>query len=152
MEPFTRHQRALFQFSMICALYYFLIYGVFALIRLNYRYELEWMEGGMVGHVWRLLSGQELYVKPTIDFVPYIYTPLYFWFSAGVAKLTGVGFLPLRLVSVFASIGVFALLFLIVRRLTKSPIMGLMAAGFFAAMYQLSGAWLDLARVDSLLL
>ena len=40
-----------------------------------------------------------LYTPPTLAYVSYTYTPFYAWVSAAVAEVTGVGFLPLRLVS-----------------------------------------------------
>ncbi|MBL8716184.1 MAG: hypothetical protein JNL79_09325, partial [Myxococcales bacterium] len=61
----------------------FLVLYVFvALRRLVYPFDLEWMEGGMVDQVRWILAGHKLYVKPSIDFVPFIYNPLYFYVSA----------------------------------------------------------------------
>lgn len=134
------------------AVFYLATYLGLALLRLSYPFELEWMEGGSVDHVRRILAGRKLYVAPSIDFVPYIYTPLYFYLSALVSLATGVGFLPLRLVSLLSSLGCFAVIFLLVRRETASPFAGLLAAGLFAASFRLSGAWFDIARVDSLFL
>src|SRR5437867_2599 len=95
---------------------YLLVYLVIALRRMSFPFELEWMEGASIGHVDRLLHGLPLYAKPSLDFTPFIYPPLYFIVSAWVAKLTGNGFLPLRLVSFAASLACFALLYAIVRR------------------------------------
>jgi 4-amino-4-deoxy-L-arabinose transferase-like glycosyltransferase len=47
----------------------------------------------------RVLQHQPLYVPPQIAFIPFEYPPLYFWVSALVAKIVGIGFFPLRLVS-----------------------------------------------------
>ena len=128
------------------------VYLVVVWLRLRYPFELEWMEGGSVDHVRRILSGKPLYVVPTLDFVPFIYTPLYYYLGAAVTKLLGVGFFPLRLVSVAASLACFALLYAMVRRETGSRWAGLVAVGFFAATYARSGAWWDVARVDTLML
>lgn len=127
-------------------------YLAVALRQLGYPYELEWMEGGAVEMVDRVLHGQALYTPPSIHYVAYTYTPLYFWVSAGVARLTGIGFLPLRLVSLTASLGVLGLLYAIVRRRGGGRVAGLVAAGLFAATFQVGGAWLDIGRVDSLFL
>jgi hypothetical protein len=59
------------------AISYILTYIIIALLRLQYPYELEWMEGGMVDHALRVLSGQKLYVRPSLEFVPFIYPPLF---------------------------------------------------------------------------
>lgn len=127
-------------------------YIVVALLRLRYPFELEWMEGGVVDHVKWILSGRPLYVPPSLDFVPYIYSPLYFYLAALVARLTGLGFFPLRLVSFAASLGCFAIIHRLVARETRSAFASFVAAGLFAATYRLSGSWFDIARVDSLLL
>jgi hypothetical protein len=131
---------------------YLLAYAFIALSRIAYPYELEWLEGGAVDHVGRILSGQKLYVSPSLDFIPYLYTPLYFYLSAAVAGLTGLGFWPLRLVSFLASVGVFFLVYAWVKRETGDRFWGLTATGFFAASFRASGSWFDLARVDSLFL
>jgi 4-amino-4-deoxy-L-arabinose transferase-like glycosyltransferase len=134
------------------ALAYLLIYLFIVAFRIKYPFELEWLEGSLVIHVKRILAGQPLYVRPSLDFVPFFYTPLYFYFSAVVAKVTGVGFLPLRLVAFASSVGCFVLISLFVKRQTGSRFAALVSAGLFAATYRISGAWLDIARVDSLFL
>ncbi len=139
--------------ALVCvALLYLATYVVLAALRLRFPFELEWMEGASIGHIDRLVRGQPLYVKPSIDFTPFIYPPLYFQVSAWLAKLVGVGFLPLRLVSIAASFGCFALLYALVRPESRSPAPALVAAGLFAACYRQGGAWLDIGRVDSMFL
>jgi 4-amino-4-deoxy-L-arabinose transferase-like glycosyltransferase len=120
--------------------------------RIGYPFELEWMEGGTLDHVRRILGGEKIYVAPSIHFVPFIYTPLYFYVSAALSAIVGTGFLAPRLVSFIAALGCLAVIFLHARRLAGCWRPALASACFFAASYQLSGAWLDLARVDSLFL
>ncbi|MFO7652840.1 MAG: glycosyltransferase family 39 protein [Candidatus Krumholzibacteriia bacterium] len=127
------------------------LFVVLAFLRVPYPYELEWMEGGAVDHVRRLLEGHRLYGPPTLEFVPFIYTPLYFWVSALAAAVLGVDFLALRLVSAAAAVAAFLLLSELARRETGSRAAGLIAAGIFAATYRASGAWFDVARVDILM-
>ena len=134
------------------AITYIAAYIIIAISHLNYPFELEWMEGGSVNHVLRILNCQELYVEPSLDFVPFIYTPLYFYISALVSLITGAGFLPLRLVSFASSLGCFLIIFAIVKRETQSSYFAVLASSLFAASYKLSGAWLDIGRVDSLFL
>jgi len=81
------------------------VYVVLAVRRAAYPFQLEWLEGGAVEHVRRILQGRALYPAPSVDFVAYPYPPLYLLLSALVALVTGVGYLPLRLVSVAASLG-----------------------------------------------
>ena len=117
--------------------------------RIGYPYDLEWMEGGMVAHVGRLLDGKSIYVEPTLDFVPFIYNPLFYVFGAVVSAILGTGPVALRIVAFSASVGVGVLLALLVSRGTRNVWAGVAAAGLFYATYELSGAWMDIARVDS---
>ncbi len=133
-----------------CSLIYILLFIGVAVFRICYPYELEWMEGGMVDAVRRILAGHSIYVSPSVEFVPFVYPPLYFYASAAMSLVTGVGFLPLRLVSFVSTLGCLAILWYWVKRETGSGLFGLIAAGFYAAAYRASGAWFDLARIDSL--
>lgn len=126
------------------------LYVGVALLRIRYPFELEWLEGGMVDHVRRILSGQKLYVSPTMEFTPFMYTPLYLYLSAAVSEIIGIGFLPLRLVSFAASLGCFAVIFGFVKRETGNVYSAILAAGMFAATYRIGGAWFDIARDDTL--
>src|SRR5881397_1430030 len=72
------------------AVLFILVYVVVAALRMGYPYELEWMEGGAVDHVRRLLDGKPIYVAPSLDFIPYIYPPFYFLLSAGASWILGV--------------------------------------------------------------
>lgn len=130
-----------------------IVYMVIALLRMGYPYELEWMEGGMLDQVRRILTDGNLYVEPSLVFTPFTYTPLYFYISAGAASLLNmVEFFPLRVISFIASMVSMVLIFFMVKRESQSPLAGLISAGLFAATYAIGGAWFDLGRPDSLLL
>ncbi len=120
--------------------------------RIGYPYELEWMEGGSVEVVHRVVLGQGIYGPPSMHFTPWDYTPLYFWMSAAVAEITGIGFTPLRLVSLTASLAVLWLLYRMVADETSDRVAAVVAAGVYAATFRLAGAWADIGRVDSLFL
>ncbi len=121
-----------------------------SLSRIRYPFDLEWLEGSMVVNVQRVFDGQSPYVEPSQDFTCYHYPPLYYWTSALACLPFGVGYFPLRLVSVLSTAGTFILLFLIVRRETKSLVLGIIAGGTYAAAYGCLSDWFDLARNDSL--
>jgi Dolichyl-phosphate-mannose-protein mannosyltransferase len=125
------------------------VYLYVALHRIGYPYELEWLEGGAVEIVRRVAEGQAIYVRPSVHYVPYPYTPLYFWVSGALAHVNGVGFLPLRLVSLLSSLGCCAVLIRIVWSETGDPVAGILASGLFTASFAVSGAWFDIGRVDS---
>jgi len=125
---------------------------IVALARFAYPYDLEWMEGGVVDHIARVMTGQPLYVEPSIHFTPYIYPPFYYWFCALLSLATGPSIVVARLVSILATAGVLLLITAEVKRSTGSWRWGLVGAGLFAGCFEMCGAWYDLARVDSLYL
>ncbi len=126
------------------------VYLWVALHQIGYPYELEWLEGGSVEVAARVFHGHNIYVAPSLHYVPYPYTPLYYWVTGLLAHVTGIGFFPLRLVSFLSSLGCFGLLFKMVQTETGDAVAGTVAAGLFAATYQVSESWLDIGRVDSL--
>jgi 4-amino-4-deoxy-L-arabinose transferase-like glycosyltransferase len=101
------------------AVAYLVIYLWIVYNRIRYPFDLEWIEGAMVIQVQRLISGQGMFVAPSINYIPFYYTPLYFYFSALAALVFGIGLFPLRLVSFLASLVAFTMIFLIVRDETK---------------------------------
>ena len=120
--------------------------------RLDYPFAVQPLEGNSLVEVHRILAGQLLYPAPSAGYVPDGYTPLYFYVAAVAARVLGVSYLALRLVSLLSSLACFALLARLVQRETGSRAAGVGAAGVFAATYFVTGTWFDVARVDSLFL
>ncbi|MBP9203089.1 MAG: hypothetical protein KBG28_03935 [Kofleriaceae bacterium] len=142
--------------------------------RLTYPYDLEWMEGGLLQHAYRIGEGHGIYVEPSIEFIPYLYTPLYPGLLAALGKVFGLGYTLGRVVSVLALIGIVAiaarsLVFTGHRRRRRGPrgaarrgdegaarpvaLAGLIAGlGLFAAAYPYMDGWYDLVRADTLAL
>ncbi len=108
------------------------------------------MEGALVEEVRRLLAGKTLYAPPSIEYVPLLYNPLYFWIAAGLSRVFGAEAFTLRLVSIVSTCAAFALLFTLVWREKRGVVAASCSAGFYAATYSSSGGWFDLGRVDSL--
>lgn len=127
-----------------------LTYVGVALVRLRYPFALEWIEGGLLDEVRWILAGHKPYVAPSLDFVPFIYNPLYFWVSAAVARVVGTSLFALRLVSLSASLGTMVLLARLVQKETGSRAAALVGAGLFASTFTMTEQFMDLARVDSL--
>jgi hypothetical protein len=145
--------RALRPAVLLMAMVAVSVYLTLGVIHLRYPYEIEWMEGGLLDEILRVASGQKIYVRPTLDFVPYLYAPLYFYVSAAFTKLVGPGFLAPRLVSYLSSIGAIALIAGFVHKETRGDrFAAALAGGLFAATYCQSAAFFDIARVDSLFL
>src|SRR2546422_5385105 len=124
---------------------YLAAYLFVALSRIAYPFELEWIEGALVDHVRHLVAGNSFYVRPSLEFTPFFYPPLYFQLGAALSHLTGVGFMPLRLISFVSSLGCFALVLRLVWRDTSDRFCAWLAAGLFIATFRLDGAWYDLA-------
>ena len=129
---------------------YVLGFTVAGAFRLVYPYPLEIIEGASLSVVRHLLQGQPAYGPPTLEFVPLVYGPLYFWVAALVARVVGADFVALRLVSLLASLGSAALVYALVRREVASRPLGLVAAGIFVGSTPFAIGTLDLGRVDAL--
>jgi hypothetical protein len=130
--------------------YYFAAFLYICLRRIHYPFSLEWMEGESLVQVVRLLNGKLIYVRPSYEYVALPYTPLYFYVSSLFARLLGMEMFSLRLVSFLSSLACLALSYLICRRENTRLVPAIVASGLFAATYQLSGTWFDVARSDML--
>ncbi|MDP4288240.1 MAG: glycosyltransferase family 39 protein [Bacteroidota bacterium] len=120
-----------------------------AYLRLAYPYEVEWMEGAMMDHSMRILDGLPLYSAPTIDFVPWLYPPLYYYIVAGAMKIVGVGFFAGRVVSFGSTLVTAGLLGWIVSRITQRPALALLTFALYLATYHATGFYFDIARNDA---
>ena len=143
--------------------------------RAGFPADLEWMEGGTLVHALRVAGGQSLYVPPSLDFIPFLYTPLYPALLALLSPLAGLGYALGRAVSVASFTFAAAVIVVLAarqggeaaqagagaaaaaaasprRRVVVPALVGLAGAGVVAAGYTFSGAFYDLVRGDSLLL
>ena len=133
--------------------FYFLAAFLFLAWRLiPWPFELEWMEGGMLDHVHRLLEGGRLYGPPALDFTPFSYPPLYFHLAVLLGRLFGPGLALLRGISTLALLLTVLLIGQWTARESGSRHAGLLAGTLYLASYPVSGFWFGLARVDSLFL
>jgi hypothetical protein len=125
--------------------------------RIGYPYDLEWMEGGMLHHAQRIRDGSGIYVPPSVDFIPYLYTPLYPSLVALFGGWFGVTYTLGRTISVLSLIGiaiVSAKNFTYHRLGRRGPTWAgvALALGLFAAYYPVVDGWYDLVRGDTLFL
>ncbi len=128
--------------------------------RLSYPYDLEWMEGGMLAHAWRVQHWMPLYVEPDADWIPYIYPPGYPALLALLSVVTGLSTTLGRAVSVFGTLMSCAALVFAGWRLgprafpasdaRAGALSGGLAAMVFLAAYPDTGAFYDLIRPDAL--
>ena len=121
-----------------------------ALRRLRYPFELDRMESAMMTTVWRVVHGMPVYVRPSLEWAPFLYSPLFFYCSAAMTKVLGVGYAALRAVSILATLGTCVVVAGLTYRETKNGVAALAGAGLFAMLYGLVLSWYDIGRVDSL--
>jgi hypothetical protein len=129
--------------------------------RVAYPYDLEWMEGGMLHHALRIQGGDGIYVPPSIDFIPYLYTPLYPAILALLGGVFGISYTVGRVISVLSLIGIAAVSAIQIgnRRhdhdgFGRGPVSAgiVLGLGLFAAAYPATDGWYDLVRADTLFL
>ncbi|HEY4176599.1 MAG TPA: hypothetical protein VGM90_07200 [Kofleriaceae bacterium] len=127
--------------------------------RVNYPYDLEWMEGGMLHHAMRIRDGQGIYVPPSIDFIPYLYTPLYPALLAMMSGFTGISYTVGRAVSVLSLVGITLNAFFHINsrrhqhaQLAPGLAGALIGIALFASAYPYTEGWYDLVRADTLFL
>jgi hypothetical protein len=121
-----------------------------ALSRVSYPFDLDFLEDDILVEAWRLAQGLPIFLPLNADFVPHAYGPLYMLLAAGLFKLAGPGFLPMRLLSFAATLASSGLLLWAAYRVSRRIVIALFAPGLFLAGYALTGAQYELARVDSL--
>ncbi len=118
--------------------------------RLPYPYDLEWMEGGVLAHAWRLQQGEPIYTVPTGEWMPMIYPPGYHSVVATLGSVFGISAPLGRSVSVAATLAALAALLYISRRHFGTLIPGVVGGMLYLASYPNTGAFMDLVRADSL--
>jgi hypothetical protein len=91
----------------ISALGYILLFLILGYIRLFYPYELEWIEGAKVDEMVKILEGRPIYGPPTIFFIPLSYTSLFFYLSANLMRIIGIGLIAPRSISIVSTSGSF---------------------------------------------
>jgi hypothetical protein len=129
---------------------FILLFLYTSLRRMSYPFSFDQIEGGMVTSVWRVARGYPLYTKPTTNFVPYLYAPLYFYLAAALSKVVGAGYTALRLVSILGTLGSCGVIYALIHSETRSRLAAIAGAGLYAACYMPAQGWFDLGRVDSL--
>jgi hypothetical protein len=127
--------------------------------RATFPLDLEWMEGGMLMHAQRIAQGKGIYVEPSLEFIPFLYTPLYPALLAALSFVLPLGYLLGRVVSILAFAVALALVVVTSVGQTRgrgrtalAALIGIGGAGAIAASFVFTGYFYDLVRSDSLLL
>ena len=135
-----------------------LLLSYYFFLRLPYPYDLEWLEGLHLQHSIRILYGKPLYIKPSLEFIPLLYTPLYYYVSAISLKLFGISYFSARLVSIVSSLGTALIIFLFSNRIQQHNgerndgyLMPIVLAVLFLTFSFQTQFWFDLIKVDMLM-
>jgi len=137
---------------LIAALWFVAAFLWVSFSRIGYPYDLEWMLGGMLTHSLRLLEGKPLFGPPSVEFIPYIYQPLYSIVVALLGRWLVLSLPLARGVSIASTWVLAGLLFRTVQRETGSYRTAFAGTGLLFALYSATGYWYDLARVDTFFL
>jgi hypothetical protein len=73
--------------------------------RFPYPYDLEWMEGGVLHGAARIANGDGIYGPPSVDYISFLYTPLYPGLLALLGSVFGLSYQLGRLISILALVG-----------------------------------------------
>ncbi|MFY9344174.1 MAG: hypothetical protein WAT39_16910 [Planctomycetota bacterium] len=149
-SPGTKAERSLTWVLLAAAAAAFAVFAFGVANRCCYPHELEWMEGALADHAWRVAHRLSVYCEPGPEHVPFLYAPLLFWLGGLGITLGFDGITALRLVSIACTIGSAMLVGHWVRREAGNVATGLAASGLFFAGYGWLAWWYDLARNDTL--
>lgn len=117
---------------------------------IGYPYPLEWVEAGVLDAIARAREGLPLYTQPSVQYVPYNYTPLFVWTGAAISRVTGLDFAGVRMVSLGAVAGIAILIWSFIRREGGSRVAAWAGVGLFAGTFHHASRSFHNARVDTL--
>ena len=138
---------SLFGISLIPVILYLFV----ASQRIGLPFDLEWGEGAGINQIHRLLSGEKLYVPPTLEFAPLVYTPFYYWLASILSRFNQQQvILAARLLSLLASLASAAIIIWLVAKDTRRFLAGWLAGALYLGCFAFSDGFYDLVRVDSL--
>jgi hypothetical protein len=121
-------------------------------IRLGYPFDIEWMEGGMLAHAWRVTHGLPLYAPPSAEWVPFLYPPGYSWLLALAGRIAGLDYATGRAISIAGTLAGAAAAAFCVHRLARDRTAAIAAAVLFLGTWSATGEFFDLVRPDGLLI
>lgn len=118
--------------------------------RVGFPLELEWMEGGVLHQATRFQAGEALYPEPSVEFVPFLYTPLYAIVVGVLGFVVPLGFVLGRVVSIASIVAIAWGIASAIEFEGKPPAHRWAGVGLFASGYVFAFRWLDLVRPDAL--
>ena len=119
--------------------------------RNGHPYDLEWMEGGMLVHSWRLLNDKPTHGAPTVDWIPYLYPTGYASVVAFIARASELSLSLGRSISLVGTLMAALAMPYITRGAKRGVLPGFVAGVVFLSCFPFSGAFYDLVRLDGLM-
>ncbi len=129
---------------------YVLLFLFSAALRLVYPYEVEWNEGAVLDHAIRVITGKPIYAAPSLDFTSFVYTPFYYYVTALVMKIGGVGLWAGRSISILSTLVTAAIAGKVVYKETRSSLLTYTSITLYLAFYHITGFFYDIVRMDAL--
>ena len=118
--------------------------------RLQANFDLEWMEGATLITGLRASEGLPFYTRPSPDYVPFIYPPLYAWILGLLAQVFPLGYTLGRAVSIVSTVAASAAIVFGAWREGARPALALGCGALFLGCYADGGTFYDLVRTDAL--
>jgi len=123
-----------------------------ALRRVGHPLELGNLEGVIMDHVVRIAHGRPIYVEPSLEFIPLAYTPLYPLVVAPLARWWGPAFWEGRLIALLATLGLAAIILVVIARETRSRTLALAGSAIFLMGFGITRGCYDLVQPNSLMM
>ncbi len=152
MSPGMRRTRVLRVLACVLSAGWALGLALAFVWRARFPLELEWMEGGVLQQALRFTQGKSLYPPPSIDYVPFLYPPLYPMVVGALGTVLPLDFPLARGVSIAATAATCAGIWRALAREGKPLAHRAVGVGLFLSGYVFSFRWFDVARPDSLAL
>lgn len=132
----------------------------FLFSRFTYPADLEWMEGGVMTHIIEIGAGNSLYREPSVDFIPFAYTPFYYYVSYAFSIAFKLSYQIPRAISLLSIVGTGLITSAIIVRVLKplrfaipfAILAGTVVIFLILLDFFFTGTFLDLARVDAFFL
>jgi hypothetical protein len=118
--------------------------------RYDFAFDLEWMEGGMLGHAWQLAQGRPIYAEPSLEHISFVYPPGYSAVLAALHPWVPLDYAQGRVISAACTLVAAALIAIGTWRQGGRLAPGLCAGALYLALFNTSGAFYDLVRPDAM--
>ncbi len=132
---------ALFMGAMVVVVVYVIA------ARFSFPGQLEWMTSAVLDHVERVAQHKPIYAAPSSEWIPFIYTPGYYWLVAALSPTVACA----RAVSIASSLLTAGSAHLLAKQAGASRFFAALAPALFIGCFGYVCAWFDTERSDPLM-